>query len=269
MATKSEKLALSIFTAVLLLVGFGLELSGSFVPMWTAPKNKTEGDVRFSLWTRVECFDTICTTKQLRIKWETTECVEENGQENCKKTSGYKTKPKTECRKADYCNSTWHHEEDFDRVPSLLMVSKCFVTPGFVTGFIALILYIIKIIIMMRSQVKTLHLKAAYLTFAAVGGAAAGVGVIIFCAMLDKEVYKLEWGPALPGVGGILQLGVAFGGYLSWRDKYGDDFDDISLSSDRPTDKPTKRKRDYIDWETSNNSEIYPASTPLPVTSNV
>ncbi len=88
-------------------------------------------------------------------------------------------------------------------------------------------------------------------------------------------MYRLGWGPALPGVGGFLQLCVAFGGYLSWRDKYSDEYDDVSLSSDHPItmDKQTKtkKKRDYIEWERSlsNTSGVSSAAVPLPATSNV
>ena len=59
---------------------------------------------------------------------------------------------------------------DYEKVPSLLLVSKSFVTPGIVSGVITIILYIVKIVLQLRSPIKRLHLKAAYLTFAAIAG---------------------------------------------------------------------------------------------------
>ena len=109
---RTEKLVLSIITAVVLTIAVGLEIAGSFVPVWTSPLNGTDGNISYSLWTRQECWDVVCRTSYLRVKWTTHECVEEpNGDETCTTTTGYKLKPDTKCFVADYCNTTWNHNE--------------------------------------------------------------------------------------------------------------------------------------------------------------
>ncbi|KAK6194647.1 hypothetical protein SNE40_000245 [Patella caerulea] len=249
MATKTEKLIYSIVTAVILFLAIGLDLGGAFVPFWTRPINETDpdtkGNVSFSLWTKRECWDVICRTKLLLVKWTTEECTQVDGRDSCVTTTGYKQKPKTECFDVFYCNITWQVNEDPDKIPSLLFVAKAFETPAVAAGVIALILYIIKIIMLLKcTDTKRLHIKAAYLTFCAIAGAAAEIGVIIFCVMLEKDIYHLGWGPALPGVGGFLQLCIALGGYLSWRNGPGDDFfdedDEAFLEKAPPLKRPTR-----------------------------
>ncbi|GFO28179.1 hypothetical protein PoB_005468400 [Plakobranchus ocellatus] len=88
--------------------------------------------------------------------------------------------------------------------------------------------------LVLRPTWRRLHVKAAYLTFAAVAGVSSGIGVIIFVTMLEEEAYELLWAPALPGIGGALYLLIALGGYLSWRNHSTDEeFDDRSEFSDR------------------------------------
>ena len=66
--------------------------------------------------------------------------------------------------------------------------------------------------------------------------------------MLNKDVYKLGWGPALPGVGGFLQLCMAFGGYLGWRNVGDDDFDDLSIAEKMDLDRERKQ---FVPWTRS------------------
>ena len=57
-------------------------------------------------------------------------------------------------------------------------------------------------------------------------GFAAVVGVIIFCAMLDKDQYELQWAPYLNCGGGTVYIFFGVGGYFSWRNTAAEDFDD-------------------------------------------
>ncbi|ESP04943.1 hypothetical protein LOTGIDRAFT_156186 [Lottia gigantea] len=134
--------------------------------------------------------------------------------------------------------------QDPEKIPSLLFMVKAFETPAYVSGFIALVLYLVKILCLIRCpDRKRLHLKAAYLTFSAIAGAAAGIGVIIFCVMLEKQKFTLGWAPALVGVGGFLHLSMACAGYLSWRNgPIDDDFfdeDDEAFLEKSPEIKKT------------------------------
>lgn len=66
-------------------------------------------------------------------------------------------------------------------MPSILWVGMAFETPAMATGLVALVLYVVKVILYWREPRKRLHLKAAYLTFAALAGQLAAlqsIGVI-------------------------------------------------------------------------------------------
>ncbi|CAG5119444.1 unnamed protein product, partial [Candidula unifasciata] len=103
-------------------------------------------------------------------------------------------------------------------VPALLLVARAFIIPSFCAGFICIVLYIIKIIVLvLRPSWRRIHIKAAYLTFSAMAGVSAAIAVVIYITMLEAEAYQLLWAPILPGVGGCLFVCIAVGGYLSWR----------------------------------------------------
>ncbi|XP_059145841.1 uncharacterized protein LOC131932977, partial [Physella acuta] len=123
----------------------------------------------------------------------------------------------------------------FTEVPSLLFVVRAFIIPSTITGFICIIIYIVKIILLvLRPTWRRIHVKAAYLTFAAVSGVSAGIGVIIFVTMIEEQIYELLWAPALPGSGGLLFIFISIGGYLSWRNHSTDEeFDTRSEFSER------------------------------------
>ena len=44
--------------------------------------------------------------------------------------------------------------------------------------------------------------------------------------MLDKDKYNLDWAPYLNCAGGALYVFFGAGGYLSWRNRTAEDFDD-------------------------------------------
>ncbi|KAI8743731.1 uncharacterized protein LOC106060226 [Biomphalaria glabrata] len=232
-----DKLVLSIAATIVVVVAWGLVIAGSFVPKWARPLNSTNTTNRtYSLWGREDCYGIICTTK---YRLENVETKRSYYDEFGKKHESIETRtemnPVVTCVVANYCNITWFEDIDFAEVPSLLFVVRAFIIPSFAAGFICIIIYIIKIVlIVLHPTWRRIHVKAAYLTFAAVAGVSAGVGVIVFVTMLEEDVYELLWAPALPGVGGFLFICIAIGGYLSWRSHSTDeDFDTRSEFSDR------------------------------------
>ncbi|CAL1527307.1 unnamed protein product [Lymnaea stagnalis] len=232
-----DKLVLSIVATIIAVTAWGLVIAGSFVPRWTRSLNVTSGDVNtsYSLWGREDCYGIICTTKHRLEMVEEKRWWFENGQKQVKVTEKEELVPVVTCVVANYCNMTWFEDIDFAEVPSLLFVVRAFIIPSFIAGFICILIYIIKIILLvLRPTWRRIHVKAAYLTFSAVAGVSAGIGVIIFVSMIEEEVYELLWAPALPGAGGLLFILISIGGYLSWRNHSTDEeFDTRSEVSER------------------------------------
>lgn len=233
----SGKLVLAVCATVLAVTAFSLIVAGSFVPRWARPLNvsMTEANTTFSLWGKEDCYGIICTNWVRTEYHETTKKYKENGQWKVEVFKKVIRVPQMSCKVANYCNMSWFGDVDFHEVPSLLFVARAFIIPSMITGFICIVIYIIKIIILMlRPNWRRLHVKAAYLTFAAVAGMSSGIGVIVFATMLEKETFELMWAWILPGIGAVLYLLIAIGGYLSWRNHSTDEeFDDRSEFSDR------------------------------------
>ncbi|KAH9494713.1 hypothetical protein Btru_017689 [Bulinus truncatus] len=233
-----DKLVLSILATVIAVIAWGLVIAGSFVPKWARPLNTTnlESNRSYSLWGREDCYGIICSTKyreenvEEKRSWK-----DEDGKIHEKITKKIEVIPIVTCVVANYCNMTWFEDIDFTEVPSLLFVVRAFIIPSFAAGFICIVIYIIKIVlIVLHPTWRRIHVKAAYLTFAAVAGVSAGVGVVVFVTMIEEDVYELLWAPALPGVGGFLFICISIGGYLSWRNHSTDEeFDTRSDFSDR------------------------------------
>ncbi|XP_076435987.1 uncharacterized protein LOC143275624 [Babylonia areolata] len=234
MSSKTEKLAVAA-TALILIVAAVVVMSvGSFLPHWCAVRNSSaHGNVSFSLWTRRQCFGLICHTEHVTVQWTNEDCWRDRdtGQERCETTTGTKLRSKTKCRVANFCNTTWVAGADLENTPSMLIVAKAFETPAIFFAIVCIVLYVIKIVLLVRRPGKRLHLKAAYLTFGAIAGVVAILGVILFCAMLEGDMYSRQWAPYLNLSGGIVYLLFGLGGYLRWRDRTADgDFeDDTSL----------------------------------------
>lgn len=230
MSSRKEKIFTAGCAVVVLVAAAVLIGVGSFLPKWAAVKNTTaEGNVSFSLWAREECFGIVCTSDHTVVKWTHEDCWEDKvtRQQQCKESTGYRMRVDTHCRVANFCNSTWVGNGDFENVPSLLFVAKVFQTPAMCSAVVSIVLYLVKICLLIkRPQLKRLHLKAAYLTFGAIAGFAAVVGVVIFCTMLDKDRFNQGWAPYLNVAGGGIFVLFGVGGYLSWRNRSPDEFDD-------------------------------------------
>ncbi|KAK3758212.1 hypothetical protein RRG08_019133, partial [Elysia crispata] len=166
---------------------------------------------------------------------QTRSWYDKSGKKNTKVNRYVEVVHYTSCHEANYCNMTWFEDIEFSKVPSLFFVARAFIIPSFITGIICIVIYIFKItILVVRPSWRRLHIKAAYLTFAAIAGMSAGIGVIVFATMLEKESFEILWAPILPGIGAGLYLLIALGGYLSWRNHSTDEeFDDKSEISDR------------------------------------
>ncbi|BFZ06105.1 hypothetical protein BsWGS_09144 [Bradybaena similaris] len=233
-----DKLALSVVSTLVALTAWTLVIAGSFIPRWARPLNssRTDANTTYSLWGREDCYGVICSTKyrdehkEVKTWW-----FDEHGQKHVKVTQSVEKVPITTCVVANYCNITWYEEVDFTEVPSLLLVARAFIIPSFCAGFICIILYVIKIIVLvLRPSWRRIHIKAAYLTFSAMAGVSAGVAVVIYITMLEEEAYQLLWAPILPGVGGCLFICISIGGYLSWKNHpIDEDTEDRSEFSER------------------------------------
>ncbi|KAK7474600.1 hypothetical protein BaRGS_00034184 [Batillaria attramentaria] len=155
-----------------------------------------------------------------------------------------------------FANSTLNNAHDMESVSSLLFIAKAFETPAIVSSFVSIVLYFIKILLLVKKpHVKRLHLKAAYLTFGAIAGFAAVVGIIIFCVMLDKENYKLLWAPYLNCAGGGLYIFFGVGGYLSWRNSALEDMDDDRSEYEKEFSDHKTSHRPFLDRSVSKQSQ--------------
>jgi hypothetical protein len=79
------------------------------------------------------------------------------------------------------------------------------------------------------------------------------VGIIIFCVMLDKDVYELLWAPYLNAGGGGIFVFFGVGGYLSWRNRASDEFDDDRSDFEKEF-SDVKVSRPFLDRQTSRTS---------------
>jgi len=181
-----------------------------------------DANITFSLWGRQNCYGVICSTTYRREYSETKKWHWEGPPGNQKKvvTTEYKEEvvPVQKCVEANHCNTTWFTHKDATDTPSLIVVSRAFIIPSIFCGFMTVVLYIVKLVLLIvQPSSKRIYIRAAYLTFASISGACAGISVGIFVSMLEREVYELMWAPVLCGVGGGLFLLMAVSGYLSWR----------------------------------------------------
>ncbi|KAK7090189.1 uncharacterized protein [Littorina saxatilis] len=261
MSSRKEKIISAGCALIILVVAMVLILAGSFIPLWATVKNTTvdgNRNVSYSLWTRQECFGIICTTNHVKVQWSHQECwPNAEGKEVCETKRGYKIRVDTTCRVANYCNHTWIGDGDFKNATSLLLVAKAFETPAIFAALLSIVLYGVKIgLLVKHPNSKRLHLKAAYLTFGAIAGFAAVVGMTIFSLMLDKENYNLEWAPYLNCAGGVIYIFFGVGGYLSWRNSASrDEFDDDCSEFEREiSDVKTNNRQPFLDRQTSKTS---------------
>lgn len=260
MASRREKIVSAGCAIFFLSAAFVLLIAGSFIPKWTSVKNTTaEGNVSYSLWMREECFGIVCHTDHYVVRSTTERCwtPKDSQKEICKNSIKYEVRADTKCYVANYCNMTWISETEFEAVGSLLFIAKAFETPAIASALVSIVLYVIKIVLLVKKpHVKRLHLKAAYLTFGAIAGFAAVVGIVIFCVMLDKDNFNLLWAPYLNCAGGGLFIFFGVGGYLSWRNRALEDFDDDTRSEyEKEFSDHKNSHRPFLDRSISKQSQ--------------
>lgn len=259
MATRREKIVGSGCALFFLIAALVLIITGSFIPKWASVRNTTaQGNVSYSLWMREECFGVICHTDHIRVKSTTEDCWVPPGEsrQQCKTETKYKIRSDTRCYVANFCNMTWIGDDDLESVSSLLFIAKAFETPAIVSAFISIVLYVIKIVLLVKwPHLKRLHLKAAYLTFGAIAGFAAVIGVIIFCVMLDKDHFRLQWAPYLNCSGGGLFIFFGVGGYLSWRNRSLEEMEDDRSEYEKEFSDHKTSHRPFLDRSISKQSQ--------------
>ena len=82
------------------------------------------------------------------------------------------------------------------------------------------------------------------------------VGITIFCIMLDKDKYNLDWAPYLNCAGGTLYVFFGAGGYLGWRNRAAEDFDDDRSEFEKEFSDVKISSRPFLDRQTSRTAAV-------------